>query len=427
MSGTGTSAFNPRVMLGLVLFGVLAFLATLYFIGSGQTGKNGVAEADVTNRGLNGYVALYRMLERQGHDVSQSRSRKQYLTDGLLVLTPSANAEADDIRKVIEDRRYIGPTLLIIPKWVAIDAPRTTPGRKPDWVMLGGSFTPEWVSKLGDDLSLETKIEQVEKGTARWSGLGKSGALPSPEYVQAFTQGRIVGLAEDAQGRNLVGYMDDGGCYPVLDRAVGLAAIPPDDCTEDQWNVTVVAEPDLMNNYGLADRNRALFAAQVVNLAREGMDLPIVFDTTLSGAGGTQNLLTLAFTPPFLAATLCLLIAMLIVGWRAFRRFGPPMAEGHAIAFGKRQLVANAAGFTIRSRRLHLLTAPYAALVARRLAAALGLRSADAAAIDAAVARRAPDAPVYSHLAARLSQARGPSEILRAAHALKSLERTIAP
>lgn len=426
MSRAQPSPFNPRVILGLVLFGALAFLGTLYFIGSGQTGRNGVAEAEATNRGLNGYAALYRMLEKQGHDVSQSRSRKQYKTEGLLILTPSTNADADDIRKVIEDRRYIGPTLLIVPKWLAFDAPRQLPGRKPGWVMLGGSFTPEWVAELGNDLSLEAKIEQAGKGAARWSGLGLSGVLPNKANVQGFTQGRLVSLAEDGNGRILAGYDDDGGCYPVLDGAAGIAGVPTNDCDENRWNVTVVAEPDLMNNYGLADPNRALFAMQLVSLVREGQNVPIIFDMTLAGAGGAQNLLTLAFTPPFVAATLCLLIAMLIVGWRAFRRFGPPLAEGRTIAFGKRQLVANAAGFTIRSGRLHLLTTPYNALVARRLAAALGLRSADPEAIDAAVARRTPEAPVYSQLAARLSQARGPSEILRAAHALKSLERTIA-
>lgn len=423
----GGAAFSPRVVLGLVLFGALAFLATLYFIGNGQTGGGGASEASAVSRGLNGYAALYELLERQGHTVSQSRSRTQYRSEGLLILTPSPGAEGDEIRQVIEQRRYIGPTLLILPKWMAIEAPRTVPGRKSGWVMLGGAFPPPWVKDLGDVLSLKAGIDPPDRPSPRWTGLGHSGTLPDSKAVQAFTEGRIISLAEDSRGRILAGYADDKGCYPVLDEAAGVTDHSANKCDGDKWNVMVVSEPDLLNNYGLADRNRALFAAQLVNLAREGQDIPIVFDLTLAGMGGAQNLLTLAMTPPFLAATLCLLIAMLVVGWRAFRRFGPPMAEARSIAFGKRQLVTNAAGFTIRSRRLHLLAAPYGALVARRLAAALGLRGTDPAAIDAALARRAPDAPTYSHLADRLAQARGPSEILRAAHALKSLERTIIP
>jgi hypothetical protein len=198
------------------------------------------------------------------------------------------------------------------------------------------------------------------------------------------------------------------------------------DCDGDKWNLTVVFEPDLFNNYGLADRSRARLAAEVIELAREGQDVPIVFDLTLNGLGASKNLLTLAFAPPFLAATLCLILALAVVAWRAFGRFGPPLAEARSIAFGKARLAANAAGFIRRSGRLHLLGPPYVALVARRLASAFGLRSADPAAIDAALARRAPDTAPFTQLAARLESARGPSQTLRAAHALKSLERTVA-
>ena len=148
----------------------------------------------------------------------------------------------------------------------------------------------------------------------------------------------------------------------------------PDDCDGDKWNLTVVFEPDLFNNYGLADRERAMLAARVIELAREGQDVPIVFDLTLNGFGANKNLLTLAFQPPFLAATLSLLIALVIVGWRAFGRFGPPLAEGRAIAFGKARLAANTGGFIRRTGRLNLLSEPYAALVGRRMASRLGLR-----------------------------------------------------
>jgi hypothetical protein len=151
-----------------------------------------------------------------------------------------------------------------------------------------------------------------------------------------------------------------------------------------------------------------------------------VFDLTLNGFGATKNLLTLAFRPPFLAATLCLILALVVVGWRAFGRFGPPLPEARTIAFGKARLAANAAGFIRRSGRLHLLGTPFVDLIARRLAATLGLRRADPHEIDLALTRRAPDAPRFSELADRLTAARGPSQTLRAAHALKSLERTVS-
>ncbi len=173
------------------------------------------------------------------------------------------------------------------------------------------------------------------------------------------------------------------------------------------------------------DRERAALAHEIIDLAMEGEDLPIVFDLTLNGLGRTQNLLTLAFAPPFLAATLCLALAMIVVAWRAFRRFGPPLAEARAIAFGKRRLVANGAAFILRTRRLHLLTGPYIETMRQRLAAALRLRGSDDETLDRAISTRLPDAPGFAESAAALREAARPNEILRAASALKSLERKL--
>jgi hypothetical protein len=426
MSAREAQPFNPRTVLGLVLFGALAFFAMLWFIASGQTdsGAN-TGEAHAASQGLTGYSALAAMLKAQGYDVRLSRNPGALEKEGLLVLTPPLWADGEEIARIIAERRYVGPTLLILPKWYAMRALKTTIGTKDGWVVLGGAAAPAWLKDMGNELKLTAELGRLTKGAADWTGLGAHGDLPDRREVQALGSGTLVNLVRDSRGRDLVSYLDDGGCYPVLDAAAGAPRANYDDCDEDRWNLTIAAEPDLFDNYGMADRSRALLAARVVELTREKQDVPIVFDLTLNGLGRTQNLLTLAFTPPFLAATLCLIIAMLIVGWRAFRRFGPPLAEARAIAFGKQRLVANGAAFIQRTGRLHLLAAPYAALVGRRLAKLLGLRAADERAIDAALARRSAELPPFSRLAAALRTARGPSAILRAAHALRSLERTV--
>ena len=419
------SAFSPRTVLALLLFGALTFLAMLWFIGQGDTGPgpdNGAAHAQ--GHGLAGYAGLVAMLQNQGYDVSLSRSPGRLDDESLLVLTPSEWTDPDDIAEIIDGRRYTGATLLILPKWFAMPVPRTVKHAKKGWVQLLGAAAPGWTDKLLEDQPMTVKLDKLAAGRTDWRGLGLAGTLPDRSRVLGLEDGPWSSLVRDSKGRDLVAYADDHGCYPVLDAASGL---PPGqaECDGDKWNLTVVFEPDLFNNYGLADRNRALLAAKVIELAREGQDVPVVFDLTLNGFGATKNLLTLAFAPPFLAATLCLILALIVVAWRAFGRFGPPLAEARAIAFGKARLAANAGGFIRRSGRLHLLAAPYAALVARRLASTLGLRRSDAEAIDAALARRDPQSPTYSDLAARLETARGPSQTLRAAHALKSLERTL--
>ena len=421
-------AFSRRTALGLIVFGALAFLAMLWFIGQGDTGPgpdNG--EAHAAGHGLTGYAALAGMLEAQGLEVSLSRRPGRFGDEALLVLTPLHDADAGDIAEIIDERRYAGPTLLILPKWYAARLPARAKGARPGWVALRTVQTPGWVRELDGVLQMDVRIAELPNEPAPdWRAPGgASGKLPERFRTQGLEAGPWASLVRDAGGRDLVGYADDDGCYPVLDAAAGYETPAEEDCDGKRWTVVVAFEPDLFNNYGLADRNRALLAAQVIELAREGQDIPVVFDLTLAGFGGQRNLLTLAFAPPFLAATLCLLLALLVVGWRAFGRFGPPVAESRELAFGKAQLAANAAGFVRRSGRLHLLAAPYAALIARRLAAGFGLRGADPAEIDAALARRLPGQPSYSSLAARLENARGANETLRAAHALHTLERTV--
>ncbi|ANY19704.1 hypothetical protein A6F68_01186 [Tsuneonella dongtanensis] len=417
-------AFNPRTVLGVLVVGALAFLAMLWFIGQGDTGSgpdNG--EAHAAGHGLAGYAGLADLLERQGYEVERSRNPGRLDDEVLLVLTPTPWTDADDLAEAIGKRRYAGPTLVILPKWYALPLPGGTKDAKKGWVRLAGAGAPGFAKDLEDQLEMAVKVEALKGGPADWQGLGLAGALPDRGKVLGLDGGPFVGLVSDSAGRDLVGFADDRGCYAVLEDAAGVEPLGEDEC-EAKWAVTVAFEPDLFNNWGMADRNRAQLAARVVDLASEGEDFPIVFDLTLAGLGGQRNLLTLAFTPPFLAATLCLILALGIVAWRAFGRFGPPLHEGRAVAFGKTQLAANSAGFLRRSGRLHLLAAPYAAMIARRLANAFGLRSADPRAIDAALARRAPDAAPFSTLAARLEAARGPNELLRAAHALHTLERT---
>ncbi len=418
--------FRPGVVLAMLLTGALAFLAMLWFIGSGQTGRQNDGGAHAAARGLTGFAGLAAFIEADGHTVRLARNPGTLDDDGLLILTPPLLTDADELSEIIEARRYQGPTMVILPKWYTMRiGAGDVSGAEDGWVTLGGAGSPEWTRQLADDLAVGAKVDALVARGDHWRGLGMTGRLPDPREVMTLEDGRIVPLVLDARGRVLAGYIDDRGYYPVLAEAAGVATGSPDTRDTNRWNVLVVAEPDLFNNYGMADRGRALLAREIIELAMEGEQLDVVFDLTLNGLGGTRNLLTLAFTPPFLAATLCLLLAMFVVAWRALCRFGAPVAEARPIAFGKTRLVANGAAFIQRTGRLHLLGRPYAELIAARLARALGLRGMDAIAIDAALARRAPDAPNFSSLATTLREARGKHETLRAARALADIERTL--
>ena len=434
MSGRA-SPFSPRVVLAVLAVGAAAFLLLLYAIGAGWDGgrdQNGGSHAAAN--GLNGFAGLVRLLEFQGHEVSLSRSAGRLQDGGLLVLTPPVGADAAALAEVIAERRYIGPTLVILPKWFAAEASGIKGLDVPTgWVVLGTAMAPEWVDDVDGLHGAEAEIDK----RSGWEGMGLAGKLPDPKQGLALKRASVAAqdaetllpLVTDKNGDVLAGYLNDDGDYPALDDAAGY--VPDEAVDENLFPVVIIAEPDLLNNYGMADRSRAELAHALIDATLEDYDMPVVFDLTLPGLGQSENLMTLAFRPPFLAATLCLILAAMVIAWRAFRRFGPPVAEAPALAMGKRQLARNGAGLVERARRLHLLGPPYAALIASRLAAVLGIREADPEAREAAIARVLEQRGIAGDYPARaeaLRRARHAPELLRAASALRTIEkRTVTP
>ncbi|TAD86055.1 MAG: DUF4350 domain-containing protein [Sphingomonadales bacterium] len=375
----------------------------LYLIGAGEdfADERGTGQAHAAATGLNGYIGLVRLIEAQGFEVDRSRSPEGLQTAGVLVLTPSADADADAIDTILQDRTFVGPTLVIMPKWRAAP-PSQWPENLPGSYRFNHRIYPKPV------IAIDTPLEPVRQRPGRWRGMGLAGALPASPTLYAEPAASHDALISDDAGRVLAFAVNPG------------EGVDPE---SPAYPVIVLAEPDLANNYGLADPARARAALALVDrLSGAGEIRTVTFDMTLNGFGASENLLTLAFRPPFLAATLSLLVGLLIVGWRAFQRFGPPAAaSGPDIAFGKRQLIANGAGLILRARRFALLGAPYAALSARRIAERLGLPRADGEAIDDALARRLPDAEPFTRRAARMEAAEKPADLLAAAQSLDNL------
>ena len=349
---------------------------------------------------------------------------------------------------------------MILPKWYAGRA-QALPGEDDPpngWVRLYGRFGPNWLDEFETvDIALyglENDAVDVpgflpddedaeEEPAPRFTGMGASGRLPA-QPSQWMESDDLRALVSDGEGRMLAGYQTGADTYPSLEDAAlpverdpsapPVIVIPPEDDYYDEYSdynypLVIVSEPDLFNNYGMADEARARTAMAIVEATLDGEDMPIVFDLTVPGYGQAQNLLTLAFSPPFLAATLCLLLAGALIAWRAFRRYGPPaLPAGHGAALGKTQLVTNGAALVERTRRYHLLGAPYAALMGDRIARALGIRLRDpeerAQAIDAALIRRSQQKS-YIDAANAMRHASTPRELLRAARALKDIERTV--
>lgn len=398
------SPFSPLSALALVLAGGALLVAMLWMIGAG------VAAGDINDggahgggRGLNGYGALYRLLEATGHDTDYARDDNGLRRPGLLILTPPHEAQGADISRIVALHRGQGPVLIITPKWATAPADTRQPGVQDGWVRLGEARTPEWEGFL-DDVGVAIGPAAAPVRDAH----GARAVLPYPARVMSGTGKRLSPSIEDARGRILAATYEE----PDQNALLGL-----------------IFEPDLANNAGFAHEENAAVTLRLIEDLLPADQKQVMFDLTLNGLGREPNLLTLAFTPPYLAVTLALMLAGVAVLWRAYARFGPPLAPVRDIAFGKRALAENSAGLIARARRFHLLPAPYADAARGRIAAALGLAPhGDPAMIDDAIERalsaRAPELS-YTAASAALRAARRPSEILRAARQLHDVERLL--
>lgn len=417
---TATSApFSRGAVIAIVVLGAALFIALLWMIGTGNgLDDTNDGQGHVDGRGLNGFAAMAAYLEARGHPVERVRGEGGHKRPQLLVLTPPAGADGGEIARIVNSRQNLGPTLVISPKWIATppSAEQRTQGADKGWVTLAGTTAPNWRGFL-DDVVVNIGDVDANGQSARWKAVDDlTGELPDRKNLEWGWGPGLVPLVTEMDGRMLAVLVRKDAKSP--ERVVG------------RYPLVLVFEPDLFDNYGMQKVESAMLLDRLVAFMGVRKGDSVAFDLTLNGHGRPRNLLTLAFTPPYLAVTLCLLMAAMLAGWRAFLRFGPPLSSGPAIAYGKRTLVENLGGLVQRSRRFHLLGRPYAERARTRLMRALALPhtldpARAEAAIDRALAVRLPDAEPFSSIAARLGSARRAHDVLKGARELHALERKL--
>jgi hypothetical protein len=434
--------FNRGGTFAMIVAGFIAFVILLAWMGTGTPqGNDGGAHG--LGKGISGYAALVAMLTADGHRVEFNRMPDKAGGRELRVLTPLNETDAKALARQLHTRRTaMGPTILIMPKWVTLRLrtdPRVPPGKSwfgparapTGWTTIVGAAAPAWKGVL-DKISVQLSDAKAPPAGGWRSGDGQSGALPD-DHVVLSGQGTddddhpLIPLVRSGDGRILAGYFPDGGAYPALDAMAGVEPTGNDPAIQP---LVIVFEPDLVNNRGMADRATGLLARRLVRATAGDDRRRIVFDLSLAGLGASKNLLTLAFTPPFLAATICLVLAMAGSIWRGFARFGPARAGAPADRVGRVALVEGGAALLLRAQRYHLIAAPYAMATRERLIVALGLpRRRPAAETDAAIERVqravAPGTMPFGEAAARLGSAQSPGAIAAQAAELRSIETAL--
>lgn len=396
MSAASASPFSVRTMLWVVAAGILAF-AGLLILGTYapdlRNGRNGGAHALSTSAiGFHGLADLIDGLPWEDWSYFV-RSDGEWDGKELLVLTPEPGTDPDEIGKRLAPRAD-KPTLIVLPKWWVRQMPQ-----KPAWVESAGTLPVEEIQRL---------IRQVPNFALHRSAGGQLRAvngLPADAATGAPAQLQTI------SGRNLRPLIVDGEGRIVLAEVGGRP-------------LYILADPDLLNNQGLASADTARAAIAMIDWLNSSGAETVDFDLTLNGFGRSPSLMKLALEPPFLALTLCLLGAALLAGIQALFRFGPPAREEREIAFGKRALVDNSAALLKLARRQHRVGGRYALLTRDAVVAATGAPAqADEAALDAYLDRLAE--PRFSELAAAARVAADPAELAQAARALYRWRRDV--
>jgi len=404
-SAAHDAGFNPRLIGGVVVIGIVAFIALWALIALGpqlSSGNDGGGHA--LSKAAPGYAGIVDLLERAGADVELRRQVEttQYEDyEPIIVLTPTERTRPEEMKELIEAQGS-APVLIILPKWIAGRIPGEA--AKPGWVS-GGIANPPPARLLPSEYFGEVRIARAPQGggTARGLVAGRERTLALPAQLHTVA------------GDELDTLIAGPGDTAVLART-------------SNRDLYILSDPDLVNNLAFASRGKARAAAILIDAVAEDADADgLAFDLTLNGFGGGRSLLRFAFVPPFIGITLCLIAAGLLALWQAWIRFGPSLKPQRAIPVSKAALIANSADLIRQARReldgAEAFVHSQRIAIARRLHAPAGL---DTAATDAWIDKHLPPGgDLFSSLARRLPLARNTHEFLADAQALHAIRKDL--
>ena len=332
---TGNSPFAARTVAVLLTIAIVSFGAVIVLAGWAPElrDRNHAGDHPFSTSAL-GFNGIVQLLDDQGYpvDVSRLEHRLEGRDWGLMVVTLSPWSMGSKL----QDITLQPTTLIVLPKWIGQTDPFNARRQRDTRFMQARSL-----NDLLDDLNIDGEIGRIDVPDRTDTPFGGMALRPDLK-MQVIRSESLVPIAGTDDGI-LLGKLDDRDIY-------------------------VLADPDMLNTFGLAERENARFAVQLMDWLRYDEAEPIIFDATLHGFVRSENLLQMMFDIPFVGATLAALAAAFLLGWAALVRFGPTARETRVIALGKQALVDNSAGlFTMARRETHLAPG-YLTMIRRRVA-----------------------------------------------------------
>jgi hypothetical protein len=413
------------MIIGLVLVSVFAFAALVLLMSySDELRDDEPVIATATDPSAVGYTGLQTLLTELGYEVKVDPYQHKGNWNGrdFRLYFPTGAFSEDRLERIDP---YV-PGLFILPKWqvvqIAPDSPevirRSNPG-------LSSS-----ASRILDVIAPDTRVHASRDVLVDWTAPGTDlpvsisyprwiGEAPPEEDVDeteaenSDTETSEDETQNDEEAEDNVevdveenALTNEEQIEEALQQFIRFSRIefvdtsPPTDVFSslypaDDPYIMVLAEPDFLSNHGIATQSRSEAALALLSVALDYYDIedPVfVFDDNLRRRDTSQNLVKLLTRPPFLAATLCLLMAGALIGWQGFNRFGDAAREGDdapdTASRGPRALAESAAQFILGAGRIDALAPNYADVVRRQAIEAMGVSVWDRARADAAIRSR---------------------------------------
>jgi len=307
------SPFEPKIVA--VLVAMALFAASLLLTGTGGHRATGeLAGANSYSRSAVGHLGVFDVLQKLGYQTVRSERDvlAQLGPNGILVMAEPTSA----ISSGLANSNLLGAEkiLVVLPKW---DVRRS--GEREGWIgeaRLAREFAAQSI------LHTVAGAGQVVRVTAP-SGFKNSLAIPNP------TVSGPIQLVKNAKMR------------PLVATAEGILL---GEFKEGRRTIWVLADPDPIENHGIAVGDNMAFAATIVYAMLAGKPGKLVFDETLHGfRHAAPSLLAFLFEFPFNLIALQLVAAVVLLLMASTGRFGTPEIPDRILASGKRDLISNAA------------------------------------------------------------------------------------
>lgn len=308
---TADAIFSGRLLVGWIAAAVLTLAVSLYFMSMSDQG-NATVGASAYSRSAIGYAGIADVLRQLDIPVVKSRGDSLgELTPGsvLVLAEPLPGGKTEETMRALLKADTV---LLVLPKWSGQPSQH-----KSAWLgeaSLLDTQIAAWALHL-----VAPQADVLDVNYAAWT----TNTLKLPPDVE--TPIRLI------KGDRL---------QPIIANPSGMLL---GQLTSRNRKIWVLSDPDVISNHGLARAGNAALAVALIERLRSGSG-NVVFDETIHGfANATANPLLLLFRFPFVMATIQAMIAIALLLWATFGRFGTPQPAPQAISAGRQGLLENVA------------------------------------------------------------------------------------